>query len=167
MSSWAEARYYVSFIGSRLNLEYKYVKNAGVVADDTTGTIELIGVGGGYTTLTPGSFGFDFGGAILGTNSEKLNPRPGWGIPWYYRLTARANYAFSFGLFFQAGTDILGSFYQETESHYLGLGVLYGIGYKINDRMNVVLTSTNNSVLFAGDNTRYLRGQIFEYNLNF
>ncbi len=162
----AEAGYYLSFIGSRLNLDYKSIKNAGVIAD-TEGSIELAGLGGGYTTMTPGNFGYDFGGAILGTNSQKLNPSPGWGIPWYYRMTARSNYTFPFGLFFEFGFDLLGSFYQDVESHYLGLGVLYGLGYRINERMNVALTSTNNSVLFAGDNTRYLRGQVLEFNLTF
>ena len=85
-----------------------------------------------------------------------------------YALTAvRGHYTFGFGLFFEIGADALGSFYQDVESHYLGLGVLYGIGYRISERKNVVLTSTNNSVLFAGDNTRYLRGQVLEYNLTF
>ena len=166
LSPWAEAGFYGSFIGARLNLDYKNIKNAGVISD-TEGTIELVGAGGGYTSLTPGNFGYDFGGAILGTNSEKLNPSAGWGIPWYYRLTARANYAFSFGLFFEVGSDLIGSFYQDVESHYLGVGVLYGLGYRINERMNVALTSTNNSVLFAGENTRYLRGQVLEFNMSF
>ena len=166
VSPWAEAGYYLSFIGARLNLDYKNIKNAGVISD-TQGTIELVGLGGGYTTLTPGNFGYEMGASILGTNSEKLTPPAGWGIPWYYRLAVRGNYAFSFGLFFEVGADLFGSFYQDVESHYLGLGVLYGLGYRINERMNVVLTSTNNSVLFPGDNTRYLRGQVLEYNLTF
>ncbi len=166
ISPFADAGYFLKVVGARLNLDYKNIKNAGVIAD-TEGTIELAGAGGGYSTQAVNTFSYEFGASILGTNSEKLNPRPGWGIPWYYRLETRAHYTFGFGLFFEVGTDLLGSFYQDVESHYLGLGILYGLGYRINERMTVVLTSTNNSVLFAGDNTRYLRGQVLEYNWTF
>ena len=42
LSPFAEAGYFLSFIGARLNLDYKNIKNAGVIAD-TEGTIELAG----------------------------------------------------------------------------------------------------------------------------
>ena len=163
---WAEAGLYLGFTAARLNLEYLNVKNSGVVAD-TQGSVELIGFGGGYSLLSPGNLGFDLGAQVLGTNNEKLNPNPAWGTPWYLRFAGRGNYTFSFGLFFQTGIDLISTTSQEAENHYLGLGILYGLGYRINERASLSLTSTNSSVLFAGVNKRYLRGQVFEFNYSF
>jgi hypothetical protein len=162
----AEARWYLGALGSREAIDYRNIKNGNVVSD-TSGTIQILGVGGGFTSMAPGAFGIDLGLGIEGTNSEKLNPNPDWGTPWYYRVTGQVNYSFSFGLFFHVGAEILGSFYQDVESHYLGLGALYGFGYRINDNVSVSLTGTNSSILFSGDNNRVQRGEVLELNYMF
>lgn len=167
LSSAAQSAYFVSFVGARLNADYKNVRNSDNSVSDLSGNLELIGMGGGLTTQAPGNFGYSADLAILGTNSQKLSYNPNWGIPWYYRIAGKANYTFSFGLFFEFGGDILGSFYQDAENHYLGVGANAGIGYKINEHFSVSVSIDNSSVLFAGENKRVLRGQLVQLTYKF
>jgi hypothetical protein len=165
-SSFSEAGFYLGGVGSRLNVDYQNVKIDGSITN-TNGSVELIGMSLGYVQMSPGNFGYELGFQILGTNSQNLNPDPSWGTPWYIRPAGRLNYTFPFKLFLQVGSDLIASVHQDQESHYLGLGFLFGLGYRFNDRVFVALTSTNSSILFAGEYKRYLRGQVIEFNYSF
>jgi hypothetical protein len=162
----AHAGYFLGVVGSHLNLEYKSVRT-GTVEAETKGYVELAGFTGGYTTMAPGNFGYEFGLGFLGTNAQNLEPKPDWRTTWYYRVTTKGFYTFSFGLFFTLGADVLVSFYQDGESHYLGIGALLGLGYRINERAYVSLSNVNSSILFAGDNYRTLRGQVLDLTYTF
>lgn len=162
----ARAEYFLNLTGSHLNLDYKTVETPTTVSD-ITGSIQLIGIGGGYTTLAPGTFGYDLGLNFLGTNSESLTPNPDWGVPWYYKISAHVNYSFTFGLYFQLGTEVLSSFYQNTEHHYFGIGLSYGLGYRISPQFAIAISGVNSSMLFSGQNTRVLRGEIIECSFLF
>jgi hypothetical protein len=163
----ASAGYFVSGAGARYNIDYKTVTSLTGETSNTVGDIELIGIGGGITTLAPSNFGYSADILILGTNGQKLIPPPSWGTPWYYRVSGKGNYAFSFGLFFEVGGDLFGSFYQTAESHYFGVGVNVGIGYRFSDKFQLSIAIDNNSVLFAGDHGRVLRGQLLQLNYGF
>lgn len=155
------ANFFVGFELARWNLDYRSVA-IGNEKLEMNGGIELAGFSGGLTDLTPGSFGYELGLEFLGTNSQKLNPEPNWGTPWYYKITGVVNYTFSFRLFFFLGPDIIGAFNREAESNYFGAGITYGLGYKINEQVSLSLGTTNNSILFSGGNGRYIRGEVLK-----
>lgn len=167
LGSVSQAGLFVTGMGGRINADYKNVTSSTGEVSDLFGELELVGVGGGYTTMTPGNFGYTGEVAFLGTNGQKLNFNPNWGVPWYYRVAGKANYTFSFGLYFEIGADIIGSFYQNVENHYFGLGVNFGIGYRINQNFLLTIAMDNSSVLFAGENRRVLRGNLIQLSYLF
>ncbi len=117
--------------------------------------------------MAPGAGGYELGLGFLGTNAINVEPKTDWHTTWFYRLSGKVNYTFSFGLFFTTGADVLVSFYQDGESHYLGVGALLGIGYRIDEHSSVSLSNVNSSILFAGDNYRALRGQTLDLIYSF
>lgn len=158
---------FVTGVGMRMNADYKNVTNSAGNTSDLTGDIELIGFGGGYTTMAPGNFGYTGELIFLGTNGQRLNFNPNWGVPWYHRFSLKANYTFSFGLYFEVGSDVISSFYQDAESRYFGLGVNLGAGYRINQNFLATLAIDNSSILFAGENRRFLRGYMAQLSYLF
>jgi hypothetical protein len=162
----AHARAFLGLMAAHLNIEYKTVDVGGSSAD-VKGSLEMIGLHGGLINVSPGNLGYEISLGIFGANSQKVEPPPNWGTPWYYKLTGKINYTFSFGLYPYIGVDVIGNLYKDTESHYFGPGVVFGVGYKIKDNVMIAIGSTNNSVLYAGDNNRYIRGEVLEVNYGF
>jgi hypothetical protein len=162
IGSFAYGAKYITIVGSKLNADYKAVTSETGEVSNTVGDIELIGFGGGLTTQAPGAFGTNLELLFLGTNGQKLTPPPRWGVPWYFRASGKGNYTFSFGLYFEIGGDVIGTFHQDGESHYLGLGVNAGMGYRFSEQIRVCVAMENSSILFAVDNGRYLRGHLVQ-----
>lgn len=156
----AQARFFVGAIGARYDLDYEGIR-INEELHDIKGEVELVGISTGISHLAPG-FGYELAAAFIGTNSQKLTPNPDWGVPWYYRLSAKGNYMLPFGLYFLIGSDLMGSVSQATENRYFGVGAMVGIGYRINDRVSVSISNPNSSVLFAGDDKKVLRGVVLE-----
>ena len=161
-----EARWFVGAVASRFNIDFENV-DTGATVEDISGTIEVLGVQGGLINVNPGNFGSEFSFAIVGANAQKLSPNPNWGSPWYWRACAKLNYTFSFKVYPFIGVDFISGMYKDAESYYLGPGIVFGIGYKVRDNVTVALGATNNSKLYAGENRRFLRGEVLELNYGF
>ncbi len=162
----SQAAYFVGVSGSHLNLDYKSVRTANVESP-TSGYLELVGFNGGIRNQEKSAMGYELAFGLFGTNAINVKPKPDWGTTWFYRVSGKGLYTFSFGLFFLGGADVLVSFYQDGESHYLGVGALVGMGYRYNDSVTFSLSNVNSSILFAGDNYRTLRGQILDFTYAF
>src|SRR5688500_4487757 len=87
----AQARWYGGVAFSNLNADFRNV-DIGPSEASVSGSMEIIGVQGGWENMSAGNLGADVSLAILGANSQKLSPDPNWGIPWFYRITAKGNY---------------------------------------------------------------------------
>jgi hypothetical protein len=152
---------------ARLTADFRSVKIEALGEVPVTGSLELLGFQAGWENMSAGNLGGDFSLGILGVNSQKLVPDPEWGIPWFYRIAGKMNYMTGNGLFAFIGADLIGNLYS-SEYQYFGPGVVFGIGVRIKDKVNIVLGGTNNSILFAIDpRKRFLRGSIFEVNILF
>ena len=162
----AQARWYGGTAMAHLSADFRNV-DTGSSQVPVKGSLELIGFQGGWENTSAGNLGADFSLGILGVNSQKLEPDPNWGIPWFFRVTGKMTYMTSGGLFGFFGADIIGNLYS-AEYQYFGPGVVFGVGVRIKDRVSVALGATNNSILFAVDpRKRFLRGSVFEINFLF
>lgn len=165
MASPVRAKYFVSLTGARYRIDYGNVR-IGDSSHDVHGDIELVGLGAGLTTLSPG-FGYEAQLQLLGTNSQKLTPEPDWGTTWYYRVIGKGNYMLPFGGFVFIGGDLMGTFLQSTESHYFGPGGFTGLGYRFNERFTASISNPNSSILFSGNSERVMRGIVIEGTYGF
>src|SRR4051812_29746478 len=104
----AIAGLYVGGSLAHISADFRSVQIAGM-ANDVVGSMEMLGIQAGYENMSEGNIGGDFSFSILGVNSQSLRPDPGWGIPWFYKLTAKVNYLSSFGLYGYFGTDLIGN----------------------------------------------------------
>jgi hypothetical protein len=163
----ADARFYTGFAMSRLSADFRNFDITETTQADVTGGMELLGIQFGYENMSAGNVGIDLGLAFIGVNSQQLNPTPDWGNPWFYKLTTKANYLSSWGLYGFLGVDLIGNI-SRVDSSYFGPGFVFGAGYKVRENVTVAVSGTNNSVLFAPEsNKRFLRGYVVEANFHF